>query len=148
LSKADQERFLDGDFFRITEVKALPPALRLNYMELNGTRFTMAEPGKPFQTTDVILDASLPRKRLIFAGQRNNRSPIHYEQGGIGHSYLVAFFDTKSDKRADPIWLGYCGREAADVADLRNMVRTGECRSMLELEDEATKKFSSDSSRH
>jgi hypothetical protein len=143
LSKADQERFLEGDFVRLNEVRALPLAVRSNYLEPNGSRFTMANPGKPFQSTDLVLDASMPSKRLIFAGQKDDRFLVHFEQGGIAHSYLIAFFQPTSDKRADPIWLGYCGRAAVGVADLRNMVRAGECRSMLEIEHDAMKNFES-----
>lgn len=46
----------------------------------------MADPGSPFQSTDVI-EGRLPTRRLIRAGHRGNDWFVWYEQGGVAYSW-------------------------------------------------------------
>ena len=148
LSEPDRERFLRGWFVEITRVEAFPDPLRPAYREANGTRFTMADPGEPFQATDVIYDASLPRRRLVFAGQQDRRFLIHYEQGGIARSYRLDFLEVGGDNRARVVWEGYCNRAAGNVRELAGMLESRQCGSLAELRERAIRSFPSDSSRH
>ena len=84
----------------------------------------MANPGQRFEATDVIRDESLPRKRLIFAGISGNKCFVHYEQGGLGLSYPVAFFELTSSQGMTPIWRGGCGK-AKDLDQLRSLLNQG-----------------------
>src|SRR5688572_6972267 len=49
----------------------------------------LALPGEKWQPADVIHDASLPRKRLIWAAVSAHYHVLHYERGGRGHSFHV-----------------------------------------------------------
>jgi hypothetical protein len=69
----------------------------------------MCVPGKRFEATDVIPDPNLPTRRLIFAGVAQDRAFIHYEDGGIAHSYVVELFRLEPSETAVAIWNGYCG---------------------------------------
>ena len=126
VSSAMIEQFLADDFTIIKEVKALPLPVLGAFTEQSGLRFTIADPGKKFLATDVIYDSSLPRKRLIFAGTSGDKCFVHYEQGGLGHTYLIAFFTITDENKLEPLWLKYCG-PASDFHDLRSRVLKGEC---------------------
>jgi hypothetical protein len=49
----------------------------------------IAEPGKKWEATDYITDATLPRRRLIWAATDGDYYVVHYESGGYAHSYHV-----------------------------------------------------------
>jgi hypothetical protein len=116
--------FLDGDIVIIEDVKALPRPVLQAFTEIGGSRPIMANPGERFEATDLISDSSIPRKRLIFAGVSGNRCFVHYEQGGRGHSYVLALFALTSADTMNPIWQGQCG-PAANIRDLRSQVDGG-----------------------
>ena len=117
-------RFLDGDFALIKNVVSLPTPILKAYTEVGGSRPVLADPGKRFEATDFIVDNSLPRKRLILAGVSGSKCFVQYEQGGLGLSSRVAFFELTSPSTMRPLWLGYCG-PAKDLADLRSQVKAG-----------------------
>jgi hypothetical protein len=126
ISPLARQRFLDGDFAIVKDVRALPrPVLQL-FTEQAGSRLLMANPGKEFEATDVIYDSSLPRKRLIFGGVSDDKCFVHYEQGGLGHMYILAFFRVTSEDSVEPLWRGFCG-PAANIEDLRSQVLKGDC---------------------
>ena len=104
--------FLAGEFVIVRKVADLPIGMRSLY--------AMADPGERFEATDVIMDSTLPRRRLIFGGVAQNRAFIHYEQGGIAHTYMTEFFRLESGDTAVRVWRGYCGR-AETLADLRGL---------------------------
>jgi hypothetical protein len=49
----------------------------------------MADPGQKWNATDSIIDSTLPGKRLIWAGIGNGYCVVHYERGGIAHTYHI-----------------------------------------------------------
>lgn len=126
LTPTAAKQFLDGSFSLINDVRNLPiPVLRA-FTEQGGSRLLITNPGKDFRVTDVIYDPTLPSKRLIFAGVSGDKCFVHYEQGGIGHSYVLAFFKvTSTDMK--PIWQGYCGERANSLEQLRLWVGDGRC---------------------
>lgn len=126
ISQLARQRFLDGDFTIIRDVKALPKPVLQVFTEQGGSRLLIANPGKKFLATDVIYDSSLPRKRLIFAGVFENKCFVHYEQGGRGRMFILAFFKLTSKESMEPLWRGFCG-PAVNIEDLRSRVLKGEC---------------------
>lgn len=71
----------------------------------------LADPGKKWEVTDVIADASLPHKRLIWAATDGSIYVVHYERGGYAHSYhiLVAILQ-KGENKPSFVWRGVGGR--------------------------------------
>ena len=65
----------------------------------------LAEPGQKWNATDAIIDPTLPGKRLIWAAVGGDYYVVHYERGGIAHSYhiLVAKF-AKNDAKPKVGW--------------------------------------------
>jgi hypothetical protein len=84
----------------------------------------LAEPGQKWNATDVITDPTLPGKRLIWAAVGGEYYVVHYERGGIAHTFhvLVATL-TKNNAKPKVIWRGVGGPlkdYAAFLIALRN----------------------------
>src|SRR5437870_10083441 len=73
-------------FHEILAASNLPPAIVALCADDSGR---LAEPGQKWEATDVITDASLPRKRLIWAATDAEYYVVYYERGGRGHSCHV-----------------------------------------------------------
>jgi hypothetical protein len=127
ISPPGTQQFLEGDFELIKKVEALPRPILAAFTEQGGSRLLMANPGGKFEATDYILDASVPMKRLIFAGSRDNKCFVHFEQGGRAHSYVLAFFTLTSADEMKPLWQGYCDERAANIQELRSKLASGAC---------------------
>jgi hypothetical protein len=127
LAATEAKRALDGDFTLVYRTDDLPGDCKLAFTEISRqAQFEMAEPGKKFQVTDVIVEEGLPRRRLILGGVSNQqRCFIHYESGGIGHSYHLLVFDTSPDGRAK-LLLGASTHGPRDLSQLRSQVGHGE----------------------
>ena len=54
-----------------------------------GEKGNMANPGEKWNATDVVIDTTLPAKRLIWAATNDHYYVVHYERGGIAHSYHI-----------------------------------------------------------
>ena len=77
----------------VTSIRGLPLGVRDGLQELFGTgSLDIAEPGAPFQVTDVVFDRKLPTRRLVASGCSRERCLVYYERGGIAHSFHVAVF--------------------------------------------------------
>src|SRR6266478_4149633 len=65
----------------------------------------IADPGQNWNATDAIMDPTLPAKRLIWAAIGGEYYVVHYERGGIAHTFhiLVAKF-SKNDARVKAVW--------------------------------------------
>ena len=79
----------NGSFKPILSVTNLPDAIVALCADSNGK---LADPGKQWQTSDLIVEPSLPQKRMIWAAFDGKYYVVHYERGGRGHSFhtLVA----------------------------------------------------------
>jgi hypothetical protein len=127
MAQLARQEFLQGSFSFIKDMQDLPPSVVGAFTEQGGSRLVMADPGKDSRATDVIYDSSLPSKRLIFAGVSGDKCFVHYEQGGIGLSYVLALFKVTSKDHIKPIWRGYGGRRATNLEDLRSLLAGGNC---------------------
>src|SRR5256885_17121385 len=65
VSQATKVQLLKDHFRIITDVSVLPTPLLKAFQEKGGSRSLLANPGAKFNPSDVIWDASVPRKRLI-----------------------------------------------------------------------------------
>jgi hypothetical protein len=125
-SSESTRRYLDDDFKIVTDVRALPSSVLQTFTEQGGSRLLMANPGQKFEVTDVI-DASVPRERLIFAGVAGDKCFVHYEKGGRGHSYILEIFGPTSNGSMGPLWASYCDAPATNFEELRSLLIRGRC---------------------
>lgn len=125
MSSRERQTFLAADYEILQRISDLPSGIRSLYTVKGGFNIAMANPGERFEATDNITDPTLPRRRLIFAGVSQDRAFVHYEEGGIAHSYIVEFFRLEPSQTAIGVWRGYCG-PAKNLADLRRLMSVGD----------------------
>jgi hypothetical protein len=65
-------------------------------------QFRLANPGEPFQWSDLIAKEELPFRRLEFAGWSGSKCFIHYQMGLQGSAFCLAVIDSAKYK----IWVG------------------------------------------
>ena len=112
------------DSSRFHEVHAttnLPPAVVALCADDSGR---LVEPGQRWESTDVITNTTLPRKRLIWAAVAGEYYVVHYERGGRGHSFhvLVAML-TKGDAKPKVVWRGV-GEQLKDYSAFLDALRS------------------------
>lgn len=92
----------------------------------------LAEPGQKWNATCVITDPSLPGKHLIWAAVGGEYYVVHYERGGIAHSFhiLVAKL-TKNDAQPKVVWRAG-GAPLKDYAAFLDALRTGKLHDSLD----------------
>jgi hypothetical protein len=92
----------------------------------------LADPGQNWNRTDAITDPTLPWKRLIWAAIDGDYYVVHYERGGIDHSFhiLVAKF-AKNDAKPKVVWHAV-GRQLKDYAAFLDALRNGKLDDRLD----------------
>jgi len=94
----------------IVRTADLPPAVQ--------KKLLMADPGKPWNATDSIIDPTLPGRRLIVAGCDARLCVVHYERGGIAFSYRILAMRLYGDAWT-PVWSVYGTKSLGNFAGLR-----------------------------
>ena len=92
----------------------------------------LAEPGQKWQATDVIMEPNLPGKRLIWAAVGGEYYVVHYERGGIAHTFhiLVATL-AKGDVKPKAVWRAV-GPWLKGYAAFLDALRNGKLNDRLE----------------
>ncbi len=127
LSAAEKEHILDSPFTEVTKTEAMSANAKQAFAKITGeSSFALANPGRKYQVTDVVVERDLPRRRLVFAGVRGNEWFIHYELGGIGHSYCVLLFKVDPANGVQFVWGGTGSHGAKNLDQLRKMVAAGQ----------------------
>jgi hypothetical protein len=123
LSEPEKQHVLDGEFTVVTSTQTMPPSLKHAFAVITGQRqFALADPGQEYQATDVVYHSELPFRRLVFAGVSGSKWFVHYEHGGIGHSYAVVVFAVEPQGRVQLLWGGGGSYRAKDLDDLRKSI--------------------------
>jgi hypothetical protein len=109
----------------VSSVRGLPLGVREELQRMFGSSaLAIAEPGAPFQVTDVITDPTLPLRRMHLAGCSQDHCLVYYERGGIAHTwYAVLFRWTPDHTRVDAGGAAPAGLRTVD--ELRNVVMSG-----------------------
>jgi hypothetical protein len=131
LPAEDRQALLDAScFHELHSTTDLPPAI-LALCDGGGDG-KLAEPGQNWNATDAITDPSLPGKRLIWAAVGGEYYVVHYERGGIAHTYhiLVAKL-TKGDAKPKAVWRAI-GGPLKDYAAFLDALRTGKLDDRLD----------------
>lgn len=127
LSPDEWQHILDAQFKVISTTDGIPPNIRKAFCEITRQQsFAMANPGQNYQVGDVIFDRSLPRRRLVIAGESDNKFFIHYERGDRGVTHFVAVFKVDSSGGAQLLWGGAVANRARTLEQLRKMLAVGQ----------------------
>lgn len=115
----------DERFGIVTSIRGLPLGVRDGLQKLfRSQTLDIAEPGAEFQATDVIVNPTLPGRRLVAAGCSTGYCLVYYERGGIAHTWHVAlFYWTPAATRFE--WGGIAPGGLATIDDVRNAVLSG-----------------------
>jgi len=130
LSTEDRTALQDSSrFHEVHSTKDLPPKVVALCVDDNGK---LADPGRNWNATDAITDPTLPWKRLIWAAVGSDYYVVHYERGGIAHSFhvLVAKF-AKSNTKPRMVWQAV-GRQLKDYAAFVDALRNGKLDDRLD----------------
>jgi hypothetical protein len=112
-------------FSPLTRVAALPAGVRTELNNLfGGKTLELADPGAPFQATDVMVTPRLPHRRLTAAGCSPDHCLIYYERGGFVHVHYVVVLKVSSDGTRFEFG-GTAPRGLADLDAVKNLVATG-----------------------
>jgi hypothetical protein len=85
----------------------------------------MADPGDPWEATDVVSSPRLPRRRFISSGISRDLCVVFYEVGGRGHSFHVAITVLEGSEWRFA-WQAVASRKVDSVAALNVALRKGE----------------------
>jgi len=130
LAAEDRKILQDSSrFHEVHSTKDLPSAVVSLCVDDKGR---LAEPGQNWNATDATTDPTLPWKRLIWAAVGEDYYVVHYERGGIDHSFhiLVAKLTT-SNAKPKVIWSGV-GRPLKDYAAFLDALRDGKLDDRLD----------------
>jgi len=120
LSADDRKVLQDSSrFHEVHSTGDLPSAI----LALCGDK--LAEPGQNWNATDAITDPTLPAKRLIWSAIGGDYYVVHYERGGIAHTFhvLVAKM-TKGEPKPKLVWSAM-GGPFKNYAGFLDALRTG-----------------------
>jgi len=126
-SSYESARLLSEKFTEIEDVGAIPPACKAAFAKVTGeSSFALANPGTPYQSTDVVTTgAKLPWRRLIYGGLSSDRCVLYYEIGGFTTTYAVVVFDISAPGSAKWIWGGVDGFEVTSFQSLLLQIGRG-----------------------
>lgn len=123
LPAEERKILLDASrFHEMHSIRDLPTAIVAPCVDDKGR---LADPGQNWNATDAVTDPTLPWKRLIWAAVGDEHYVVHYERGGIDHSFhiLVAKL-TRDDAKPKVVWHAV-GRQLKDYAAFLDALRNG-----------------------
>jgi hypothetical protein len=125
LTPALRDHLRSERFAPLTTVAALPASVRKALSDLFGSgTLDMADPGQPFQATDVMVTPRLPGRRLIAAGCSPEHCLVYYERGGFAHVHQILLFST-ADAAARLVHGGVAAAGLADLDQVRDALLSG-----------------------
>lgn len=92
----------------------------------------LAEPGEKWNATDAIIDPTLPGKRLIWAAVGTDYYVVHYERGGIAHTFHVVVAKLAKDEAKPKVVWSAVGGPFKDYAAFLEALRTGKLDDRLD----------------
>lgn len=130
LSAEDRKALEDlSRFHEVYSTGDLPAVILALFGGANGS---IAEPGQKWNATDAITDATLPAKRLVWAAVGGDYYVVHYERGGIAHTFhiLVAKL-AKNEAKPKVVWFG-TGGPLKNYAAFLDALRSGKLDDRLD----------------
>ena len=131
LSKEDRRVLQDSARFHEVHTTSDLPSAILALCDGGGDG-KLAEPGQKWNATDAIIDPTLPGKRLIWAAVGGDYYVVHYERGGIAHTFhvLVATL-ANNDAKPKVVWRAM-GGPFKDYGAFLNGLRNGKLDDRLD----------------
>jgi hypothetical protein len=113
-------------FTPVPSVAALPEGVKSELARLFGMKtLHLAEPGAPFQATDVVSTPLLPWRRLVSAGCAADHCLVHYERGGFVHAYEAVVL-SRQGETVRFVWGARVPSAIPDIPTVRNFLSSGQ----------------------
>jgi hypothetical protein len=126
LTAALRDHVRSERFVPLATVTALPASVRKALSDLFGSdTLEMADPGQPFQATDVMVMPRLPARRLVAAGCSPDHCLVYYERGGFAHIHQIVLFST-TDAAARLAHGGVAPGGLADLDQVKDALASGQ----------------------
>lgn len=120
----ERQKLLAEHFTEVRDAAAFPASCRRGFAALARTHdFELANPGQPYQATDVV-SRRLPWRRLFIGGASSDRCVVFYEIGGFATHRAVVVLDI-SQKTPVLVWGGADGKNPADLRELISQIVEG-----------------------
>lgn len=125
-SSVEREKLLAEKFVQVHDVAAFPASCKRGFATLSHTPdFELANPGQPYQATDVIgRGPRLPWRQLLIGGVSSDRCIVFYVIGGFA-SYRAAVVLDISKKDPVLVWGGAGGKDPGDLPALISQIAGG-----------------------
>ena len=125
LPPALRDHLQNDRFQMVGAIRGLPLGVR-DWLQgaFGSSTLDIAEPGAPFQATDVASTPSLPARRLVAAGCSTDHCIVYFERGGIAHTWHVTVFHWTPDATTFE-WGGTAPGALATVDEVRKAVLAG-----------------------
>ena len=92
----------------------------------------LADPGQKWNATDATVDPTLPGKRLIWAAVDGEFYVVHYERGGIAHTFHVFVARlAKNNSKPKVVWRAV-GGPFKDYRTFLDALRSGKLDDRLD----------------
>lgn len=126
-SPAEREKLLSGTFVEVRDAAAFPSSCKRGFARLARTHdFELANPGQPYQQTDVLGPGPWrPHRRLLLGGVSGDRCIVFYEVGGFAPYRSVVVMDISASGAATPVWSGSGGKDPKDLQELLSQIAAG-----------------------
>jgi hypothetical protein len=125
LTAALRDHLRSERFAPVATVGALPAGVRDALRDLfGGKALEMADPGQPFQATDVMVTPRLPARRLVAAGCSQDHCLVYYERGGFAHIHQIVLFST-TESAARRVHGGVAAGGLADLDQVKDALASG-----------------------
>lgn len=125
LPEAGVRHLLSGNCTTISLPREVPNQVENAFATITRDQpFALADPGARFNSTDVI-EQGLPRRRLVLAGNCEDRWFIEYEHGGIGLSVAIMVLRVNEDRSVTFIWGRHLKERAGNLDELRSALNNG-----------------------
>ena len=127
LAPEDRKAVEDSErFHEVGSTSDLPAAI----IALCGSK--VADPGEKWNATDAISDPTLPAKRLIWAAVGGDYYVVHYERGGIAHTYHVLIAKLRRDDAKPKVIWSAVGGPFKHHAEFLDALRSGKLDDRVE----------------
>jgi hypothetical protein len=125
-SSLEREKLLAEKFVQVHDIAAFPASCKRGFATLAHTPdFELANPGEPYQATDVIgRGPRLPWRRLLIGGVSSDRCIVFYVIGGFA-PYRAAVVLDISKKDPVLVWGGAGGKDPDDLPALISQIAGG-----------------------
>lgn len=125
LAATDRKALLHGQFHIVNKGEHLSSTNRVGLARVfHQDALEIADPGQPYQATDVVSGKMLPGRRLIFAAENSHYCIVHYERGGIAYSCQIVVFKIVKSK-AHLVWSALAPGRLAGLAEFRRALTAG-----------------------